>query len=74
MGLGLAGGGVRDFDPLLTLSWSGFSLVWVLPGLVFSLGFSLMVPDVEQDLDWSVAENQSKTVMDLKCFCSKRRL
>lgn len=28
-------------DSLLTFSWSGFSWVWVLPGLAFSLGFSL---------------------------------
>lgn len=39
----------------------------------FRFGFclnslSLMEPDVEQDLDWTVAGNQSKTVTDLKCF------
>lgn len=31
--------------------------------------FFLMEPDVEQDLDWTMAGNQSKTVTDLKCFC-----
>lgn len=55
--------------PMLTLPWSGFSWVWVLSGLAPSLGFSLMERDVEQDLDWTVAGNQSKTVTGLKCFC-----
>lgn len=54
---------------MLTLPWSGFSWVWILPGLAFSLGFSLTEHDVEQDLDWTVAGNQSKTVTDLKYFC-----
>lgn len=30
-----------------------------------SLGFSLMAPDVVHDLDWTVAEHQSKTVVDV---------
>lgn len=50
------------FTTLLSLSWSGFSWVWVLPGLASSLGFPLKEPDVEQDLDSTVAGNQSKTV------------
>lgn len=29
--------------------------------LASSLGFFLKEPDVEQDLDWTVAENQRKT-------------
>lgn len=30
------------------------------------MSVSLTEPDVEQDLDWTVAGNQSKTVMNLK--------
>lgn len=54
--------------PLVTLSCSGFSWVWLLPGLTSRLGFSPLEPDAVQDLDWTVAGNQSETVMDLKTF------
>lgn len=45
---------------------SAFSWVLVLPGRPFTLGLSLLEPDAEQDLDWTVAGNYSKTVTDLR--------
>lgn len=49
--------------PGLDSAGFGFCLDWAS-----SLGFSLMEPDVEQGLGWTVARNQSKAATDLKSF------